>query len=384
MSIFQSPVKVVGLSQSELIDLVEQLGEKPFRAKQLWSWIYNRGVSDFEEMTNIAKFTRQKFAENFIIDRPAISQDHLSSDGTRKWLLKFDDGNEAEVVYIPEADRGTLCISSQIGCTLSCTFCHTGTQKLVRNLEPREIVQQIMVARDALDEWPSTREIRLISNVVFMGMGEPLYNYDNISKALKIIMDKEGIALSRRRITVSTSGVVPQIEQCGQELGVNLAISLHAVNDELRNQIVPLNKKYPIEELLAACRNYPAVSNSRRMTFEYVMLKDINDSLKDAKALVKLIEGIPAIVNIIPFNPWPGTIYECSDQSRINEFVRIVNRAGFPCPIRTPRGRDILAACGQLRSESMRKSKSILNKGCGDKASGSGQKKPLVNDQTIH
>ena len=384
MSIFQSPVKVVGLSQSELADLVEQLGEKPFRAKQLWSWIYNRGVSDFEEMTNIAKITRQKFAENFIIDRPAISQDHLSSDGTRKWLLKFDDGNEAEVVYIPEADRGTLCISSQIGCTLSCTFCHTGTQKLVRNLEPREIVQQIMVARDALDEWPSTREIRLISNVVFMGMGEPLYNYDNISKALKIIMDKEGIALSRRRITVSTSGVVPQIEQCGQELGVNLAISLHAVNDELRNQIVPLNKKYPIEELLAACRNYPAVSNSRRMTFEYVMLKDINDSLKDAKALVKLIEGIPAIVNIIPFNPWPGTIYECSDQSRINEFVRIVNKAGFPCPIRTPRGRDKLAACGQLRSESMRKSKSILNKGCGDKASGCGQKKPLVNDQTIH
>jgi 23S rRNA (adenine2503-C2)-methyltransferase len=383
MSLPSMPIKIIGLSRDQLVDSVTQLGEKPFRAKQLWSWIYNHGVTDFEQMTNISKATRQKFAQHFIIDRPKISQDHISSDGTRKWLLKFDDGHEAEMVYIPEEDRGTLCISSQIGCTLTCTFCHTGTQKLVRNLEPREIVQQIMVARDALNEWPSTQETRLISNIVFMGMGEPFYNYENVAIAIKIIMDKEGIALSRRRITVSTSGVVPQIERCGKELGVNLAISLHAVNNELRNQIVPLNKKYPLEELLPVCRNYQAVSNSRRMTFEYVMLKGVNDSLDDAKQLVKLIEGIPAIVNIIPFNPWPGTIYECSEQTRIDEFIKIVNKAGFSCPVRTPRGRDILAACGQLRSESLRASKSILKKFI-DEQAGCNQKKPLVNTQTIH
>lgn len=378
-----SPVKIIGLSMAELSDLVAALGEKPFRAKQLWSWIYNRGVTDFVQMTNIAKETQQKFAEHFIIDRPIISQDLISSDGTRKWLLKFDDGNEAEVVYIPEADRGTLCISSQVGCTLTCTFCHTGTQTLVRNLTAREIVQQIMVARDALSEWPSTQEIRLISNIVFMGMGEPFYNYDNVASAIRILMDQEGIALSRRRITVSTSGVVPQIERCGKELGVNLAVSLHAVNNELRNKIVPLNKKYPIEQLMEACRSYDAASNTRRMTFEYVMLKGINDSIAEAKALTRLIEGIPAIVNIIPFNPWPGTIYECSDQERIDEFVRIVNKSGLPCPIRTPRGRDILAACGQLRSESLRQSKSILNKKCGVVGGGCGDKKPLVNIAAI-
>lgn len=376
------PINIIGLSKAALTEQVVGLGEKPFRAKQIWSWIYNRGVDDFAKMTNISTETREKFAKFFKISRPEISKDCISEDGTRKWLLKFEDGNEAEVVYIPEEDRGTLCISSQVGCALTCTFCHTGTQDLVRNLTPGEIVQQIMVARDALGEWPSTQEVRLISNIVFMGMGEPFYNYENVATAIKILTDEEGIALSRRRITVSTSGVVPRIEQCGRELGVNLAISLHAVTDELRDEIVPINKKYPIAQLLAACRDYPAVSNSRRMTFEYVMLKDVNDSLVEAKKLAQLIAGIPAIVNIIPFNPWPGTIYECSTQERIDEFVRLINKAGFPCPIRKPRGRDILAACGQLRSESLRKSKSILvknlinNTGC--------SKKSLVNDVIIN
>ncbi len=383
MSLESQPVKIIGLSQEELTSLVVLLGEKPFRAKQLWSWIYNRGVCDLELMTNISKTARKKFAQHFIIDRPVISLDLLSSDGTRKLLLKFDDGNEVEVVYIPEKNRGTLCISSQIGCTLTCTFCHTGTQKLVRNLESREIIQQIMVARDVMHEWPSTREIRLISNIVFMGMGEPFYNYNNVAKAIKIIMNNEGIALSRRRITVSTAGVVPQIERCGKELGVNLAISLHAVNNELRSKIVPLNKKYQITELIDVCRNYQAVSNARRITFEYVMLKDINDSLADAEQLTKLIKGIPAIVNIIPFNPWPGSIYECSEQSRIDEFIKVINKAGFPCPVRTPRGRDILAACGQLRSESSRASKSILKKSCNNVCRND-KKKPLVNTDALH
>lgn len=354
--------RIIGLSKHELTELIVSLGEKPFRAKQIWSWVYNRGVTEFSAMTNIGKDTQEKFAQSLLIDRPQISMDQLSTDGTRKWLLKFEDGNEAEVVYIPEENRGTLCISSQVGCALTCSFCHTGTQPLVRNLTPREIVQQIMVARDMLDEWPSTRETRLISNIVFMGMGEPFYNYENVSVAIKILMDEEGIALSRRRITVSTSGVVPRIEQCGKELGVNLAISLHAVNNDLRDVLVPLNKKYPIATLIEACRNYPAVSNSRRMTFEYVMLKGVNDSAKEAKELTKLISGIPAIVNVIPFNPWPGSSYECSDQTQIDSFIKIINKGGFPCPVRKPRGRDILAACGQLRSVSMRKSKSILEK----------------------
>lgn len=355
-------LNLIGLSREELTTLVCELGESAFRAKQLWHWLYHRGVRNFEEMTNICKSFRQKLSERYCIERPRITRDHRSFDGTRKWLLGFYDNQEAETVHIPEAERGTLCVSSQIGCTLTCKFCHTGTQKLVRNLTAGEIVGQVMVARDCLEEWPTTQETRMISNIVMMGMGEPLYNYENVAKALKIIMDGEGIALSRRRITLSTSGVVPMIEQCGQELGVNLAISLHAVTDELRNVLVPLNKKYPIEMLLEACRNYPKCSNSKRITFEYVMLKDVNDSDADAKELVRLIRGIPAKVNLIPFNPWPGTEFECSSWKRIEAFAAIVNDAGYASPIRTPRGRDILAACGQLRSESIRASKSLRNK----------------------
>lgn len=357
-----SRTSLIGLSKEELTQTLETLGEKSFRAKQLWHWIYNQGVTDFHEMSNIAKPLRDKLEAQFTLERPQVSRDYISLDGTRKWLLKFTDNQEAETVHIPEEDRGTLCVSSQVGCTLTCTFCHTGTQKLVRNLTSGEIVGQLMIARDALKEWPSTQETRFISNIVMMGMGEPLYNYENVAKALKIIMDGEGISLSRRRITLSTSGVVPMIEQCGRELGVNLAVSLHAVTNELRDEIVPINKKYPIEMLLAACRTYPASSNCNRITFEYVMLKDVNDSLADARKLVKLLRGIPAKVNLIPFNPWPGTIYECSPWDRIKAFAQIVNDAGYASPIRTPRGDDILAACGQLRSESMRQSKSILQK----------------------
>jgi 23S rRNA (adenine2503-C2)-methyltransferase len=350
--------ELIGLSREELTAEMLQLGEKPFRAKQLWHWMYNQGVRSFEEMTNISKPMRDKLEAHYVVGRSDISQDLKSTDGTRKWLLKFSDGQEAETVHIPEADRGTLCISSQVGCTLTCTFCHTGTQRLVRNLTAGEIVNQMLIARDALDEWPSTQEIRNISNIVMMGMGEPLYNYENVAKALNIIMDGEGISLSRRKITLSTSGVVPMIERCGKELGVNLAVSLHAVTNELRDEIVPINKKYPIEELLAACRAYPAASNSKRITFEYVMLKDVNDSPAEARQLVKLLKNIPAKVNLIPFNPWPGTIYECSPWEKIKAFAAIVNDAGYASPIRTPRGDDILAACGQLRSESIRQSKS--------------------------
>ena len=350
--------ELIGLSREELIAEMQSLGEKPFRAKQLWHWIYNQGVRSFAEMSNISKEMRDKLEEHYVVGRSAISQDHKSLDGTRKWLLKFSDGEEAETVHIPEADRGTLCVSSQVGCTLSCTFCHTGTQRLVRNLTAGEIINQLLISRDALDEWPSTQEVRNISNIVMMGMGEPLYNYENVAKALTIIMDGEGVSISRRRITLSTSGVVPMIERCGKELGVNLAISLHAVTNELRDEIVPINKKYPIEMLLDACRSYPASSNSKRITFEYVMLKDVNDSPAEARQLVKLLRGIPAKVNLIPFNPWPGTIYECSPWEKIKAFAAIVNDAGYASPIRTPRGDDILAACGQLRSESIRKSKS--------------------------
>lgn len=330
------------------------IGAPPMRARQLWHWIYYRGATDFAAMTNLAKDFRARLAGHFSIVRPEVSRDLQSSDGTRKWLLRFTDGQEAETVYIPEEDRGALCVSSQIGCTLTCRFCHTGTQKLVRNLSPAEILGQVMLARDALKEWPSPQGGRLLSNIVMMGMGEPLYNYENVAKALKIVMDGEGIAISKRRITLSTAGVVPMIRKCGAELNVNLAISLHAVTDELRDRIVPINKKYPIQELLQAVRDYPGLSNARRVTFEYVMLRDVNDSPADARALVKLIAGIPAKVNLIPFNPWPGAPFECSTPERIAAFSDYIFNAGYASPVRTPRGQDILAACGQLKSDSIR------------------------------
>ena len=358
------PVKknLVGLSRDELTAELATLGAAPFRARQLWHWIYHRGASDFALMTTLAKDFRAQLAEHYVVARPLKSRAQLSNDGTRKWLLKFADGQEAECVHIPEEDRGTLCVSSQVGCTLTCKFCHTGTQRLVRNLESAEIVGQVMLARDALGEWPSPPDERQISNIVLMGMGEPLYNYDNVAKAVKIIMDGEGLSISKRRITLSTAGFVPMIERCGAELGVNLAISLHAVTDELRDVIVPINKKYPIAELLAACRSYPGLSNARRITFEYVMLKGVNNSPAEARALVKLLEGIPAKVNLIPFNAWPGAPFECSSDEAIEVFGDIVNAAGYASPVRTPRGRDILAACGQLKSESIRLKKSERDK----------------------
>ena len=362
----------------ELTEVLTAQGLEKFRAKQIWSWMYFHGATDFATMTTLAKPAREKLAEHFTIARPTISQDQKSTDGTRKWLVKMPDGQEVECVHIPEENRGALCVSSQVGCTLTCRFCHTGTQRLVRNLEAREIVMQVMLARDMLGEWPSTpgqqtaqakhaaklananddeeevNDFRMLSNIVMMGMGEPLYNYDNVSKALKIIMDGDGIAISKRKITLSTSGVVPMIERCGAELGVNLAISLHAVTDELRDQIVPINRKYPIKELLQACRDYPVLSNARRITFEYIMLKGVNDSPADAKQLVRLLRGIPAKINLIPFNPWPGAAFECPDWDTIEKFGDIVNAEGYASPIRTPRGRDIMAACGQLKSASLR------------------------------
>ena len=349
---------LVGLDRAELTGLMQEIGEPAFRAKQLWHWIYHRGETDFDKMTSLAKPFRAALAEHFDVGRPGISVDRQSIDGTRKWLLKFSDGQEAEAVHIPEEDRGTLCVSSQVGCTLTCKFCHTGTQRLVRNLSAGEIVGQVMTARDAIGEWPSPQDGRLLSNIVMMGMGEPLYNYDNVAKALKIVMDHEGISISKRKITLSTAGVVPMIGRAGAELGVNLAISLHAVNDELRDKIVPINKKYPIAELMQACRDYPTLNNARRITFEYVMLKDVNDSPADAKALVKLIEDIPAKVNLIPFNPWPGAPFERSTNAAISKFAAIVFDAGYASPVRTPRGEDIMAACGQLKSESVRERKS--------------------------
>ncbi|WP_239002903.1 23S rRNA (adenine(2503)-C(2))-methyltransferase RlmN [Rhodovastum atsumiense] len=349
---------LVGLSRAELRAELEAIGEAPFRAKQVWHWIYYQGVTDFARMSSIARPTQAKLAEHFVIGRPEAATVLTSTDETRKWLFRFRDGQEAETVYIPDRqeDRGAVCISSQVGCTLSCRFCHTGTQPLVRNLGPAEIVGQFMAARDAYGEWPSPKgeTPRLLSTIVMMGMGEPLYNYENVAQALTIVMDNEGIALSRRRITLSTSGVVPMMDRCGAELGVSLAVSLHAVRDELRDEIVPLNRKYPIREVIAACRRYPAASNARRITFEYVMLKGINDSEADARELIRLIAGIPAKVNLIPFNPWPGSPYETSTPRAIERFARIVNDAGFSSPVRTPRGRDILAACGQLRTESRR------------------------------
>ena len=353
-----TPLALVGLSTAELQSALEATGLAPkaasMRARQLWNWIYVHGCRDFSAMTNLARDFRAGITGRFSLERPEIVTAQVSEDGTRKWLLRTAPGIEFETVYIPEQERGTLCVSSQVGCTLNCRFCHTGTQKLVRNLTPYEIVSQIMVARDALEDWPSTGENRRITNVVMMGMGEPLYNFENVKVALKVVADGDGLALSRRRITLSTAGVVPMIERAGAEIGSMLAISLHAARDDIRDVIVPINKKYPIKELMQACRDYPGLSNARRITFEYVMLKGVNDSVADARALVKLIGGIPAKINLIPFNPWPGAPYECSDWEQIEKFADIVNRAGYASPVRTPRGRDIMAACGQLKSESVK------------------------------
>ncbi len=362
---------LVGLTRAELAHALAAAGvpekQRSMRMRQIWHWIYHRGAQSFDAMTDISKELRAKLSECFIIDRPEIVTEQVSTDGTRKWLIRFPpDGrgqrHEVEMVYIPEENRGTLCISSQVGCTLTCSFCHTGTQKLVRNLTANEIVGQVMLARDRLEEWPHQIEAnptpppggRYLTNVVLMGMGEPLYNFDNVKAAMEVISDGEGISLSKRRITLSTSGVVPEIVRAGEEIGTMLAISLHGTTDEIRNKLVPLNKKYPLKDLLDACRAYPGLSNARRITFEYVMLKGVNDSLADAKRLVKLLEGIPAKVNLIPFNPWPGTPYVCSEWDTIEVFAEVLNRAGYASPVRTPRGRDIMAACGQLKSESQK------------------------------
>jgi 23S rRNA (adenine2503-C2)-methyltransferase len=353
---------LVGLSRAELAEQLGAIGVAPnqrkMRVQQLWHWIYVRGVQSFGQMTSISKELRAELEQHFTVARPEVVAEQISSDGTRKWLLRLPSGDnlqkahEVECVYIPETDRGTLCISSQVGCTLNCSFCHTGTQRLVRNLTSGEIVGQVMVARDRLGDWADRESgSRLVTNVVMMGMGEPLYNFDAVRDALSIVADGDGIGISRRRITLSTSGVVPNIARTGAEIGVMLAISLHAVRDELRNELVPLNRKYPIAELLQACRDYPGASNAKRITFEYVMLKGVNDSLDDAKLLVKLLKGIPAKINLIPFNPWPGTRYECSDWDQIEKFSEYIFNAGYSSPVRTPRGRDILAACGQLKSE---------------------------------
>lgn len=354
----KTPVNLSGLTRDELRQALIDAGICPpekarMRASQVWRWIHHYGVTDFALMSDVAKDTRAKLAEAFTLARPEIVERQVSKDGTRKWLIRTAPGIEIETVYIPDVGRaGALCVSSQVGCTLNCTFCHTGTQKLVRNLTTAEIVAQVQVARDDLDEWPSPKEDRRLSNIVFMGMGEPLYNLDHVANAIDIISDNEGIALSRRRITVSTSGVVPQLNALGERTAAMLAISLHATNDPLRDRLVPLNKKYPLDQLMAAIRAYPGLSNARRVTFEYVMLKGVNDSPAEARALIKLIEGIPSKVNLIPFNPWPGTDYQCSDWKTIETFAAILNKAGYASPIRTPRGRDILAACGQLKSES--------------------------------
>ncbi len=345
---------LVGLSREELEAELVSIGLETFRARQLWHWIYHRGATDFAVMTTLAKPVRARLAENYVIARPTVVRDLTSVDGTRKWLLRSPDGQEVETVHIPEEDRGTLCVSSQVGCTLTCRFCHTGTQRLVRNLTAPEIVAQVMLARDALGEWPAPPDGRLLSNIVLMGMGEPLFNYDQVAKAMRIVMDGDGIAISKRRITLSTSGVAPMMERCGAELNVNLAVSLHAVTDELRDVIMPINRKYPIAELMRACRNYPGLSNARRITFEYVMLKGVNDSPADARALVALLKGVPAKINLIPFNPWPGAPFERSTDQAIRVFGDIVNAAGYASPVRTTRGEDIMAACGQLKSDSLR------------------------------
>lgn len=348
---------LAGLSRAQLTAELAALGEKPFRAKQLWHWIYHRGVTDFAEMTTLSKDFRLRLAETHAVRRPEVTVAQVSRDGTRKWLLRLPDGQEVETVYIPEEDRGTLCVSSQVGCTLTCKFCHTGTQRLVRNLAPAEIVGQIMIARDDLGEWPSPAEGRKITNIVLMGMGEPLYNYENVATAMRIAMDGEGLSISKRKITLSTSGVVPEMARCGRELDVNLAVSLHATTDETRDWIMPINKKYPLKTLLDACRNYPGTNNARRITFEYVMLKGVNDSEEDARRLIKLLKDIPAKVNLIPFNPWPGSFFECSDKATITRFADILSAAHISSPVRATRGEDILAACGQLKSTSERKKK---------------------------
>ena len=370
-------VDLMGLPKARIRELFETAGldakQAKLRSKQVFHWLYHRGVTDFEAMTDIAKTMRPWLTEHFVIGRPEVVEAQHSNDGTRKWLLKTADGHEFEMVFIPDADRGTLCVSSQVGCTLNCRFCHTGTMRLVRNLTPGEIVGQVMLARDALGEWPKGKmdfaeeadeteyraDGRLLTNIVMMGMGEPLYNFENVRDALKLVMDGEGLALSKRRITLSTSGVVPAMERCGEEIGVNLAVSLHAVTKEVRDEIVPINKKYGIEELLAACAAYPGASNARRITFEYVMLKDKNDSDDDARELVRLIKeyDLPAKVNLIPFNPWPGAPYECSTPERVRAFSNIVFENGISAPVRTPRGRDIDAACGQLKTTAEKKSR---------------------------
>ena len=370
--LFSAKPSLIGLTREDMATALKAKGvsdkQVRMRVSQLWHWLYIRGVSDFDAMTNVAKDMREMLKQHFTIARPEIVEEQISNDGTRKWLLRFPPRGagrpvEVETVYIPEAGRGTLCISSQVGCSLTCSFCHTGTQKLVRNLTAEEILAQLLLARDRLGDFPDREaphgtimpaEGRKVSNIVMMGMGEPLYNFDSVKTALLIATDGDGLSLSRRRVTLSTSGVVPEIFRTGDEIGVMLAISLHAVRDELRDMLVPINKKYPLKELIEACRNYPGVSNARRITFEYVMLKDVNDSLEDAKALIKLLKGVPAKINLIPFNPWPGTNYQCSDWETIEKFADFINQAGYASPIRTPRGRDILAACGQLKSESER------------------------------
>ena len=363
-------LSLVGFGRAALQEKLAEIGvparEQRMRVNQLWHWIYHRGASSFDAMLNVSKTLRATLDDAFTLDRPEIVSEQISKDGTRKWLIRMppmgahDKGAEIETVYIPESDRGTLCISSQVGCTLTCSFCHTGTQRLVRNLTAAEIVAQVMIARDRLGDWPgATRPTdglvpdadRAVSNIVLMGMGEPLYNFDGVRDAMTTVMDGDGLSLSRRRITLSTSGVVPMIPRAGDEIGSMLAISLHAVRDDLRNELVPLNRKYPIRDLLEACRAYPGLSNARRITFEYVMLDGVNDSLSDARELIRLLKGIPAKINLIPFNPWPGTKYKCSSWDRIEEFSDAVFRAGYASPVRTPRGRDILAACGQLKSE---------------------------------
>ncbi|MEO0342457.1 MAG: 23S rRNA (adenine(2503)-C(2))-methyltransferase RlmN [Pseudomonadota bacterium] len=350
---------LIGLTRDQLAAALVGIGvpEKQIkmRSGQIWQWLYQKGVQNFDEMTNLAKDFRAKLAENFVLARPEIVTRQISTDGTRKYLLRIEGGHEVEAVFIPEDDRGTLCISSQVGCTLTCTFCHTGTQRLVRNLTAAEIVGQVLIARDDLEEWGKPPgDKRMLSNIVLMGMGEPLYNTDQVRDAMLIAMDNEGISLSRRRITLSTSGIVPEIARVGREIGCMLAISFHATTDALRDVLVPINRKHKINELLQACRDYPRLSNAERITFEYVMLKDVNDSNADARRLVKLIQGIPAKINLIPFNPWPGSPYERSDWGRIEEFAAIVNKAGYASPVRTPRGEDIMAACGQLKSETER------------------------------
>jgi 23S rRNA (adenine2503-C2)-methyltransferase len=365
---YVAPAKpsLVGLSRAALANALGEAGvperQRRMRVQQIWHWLYVRGATDFDAMTTLSKELRTELAQHFTLARPDIAAEQISVDGTRKWLLRLPgelDGrtHDVECVYIPEADRGTLCISSQVGCTLNCSFCHTGTQRLVRNLTPGEIVGQVVLARDRLNDWQRAAapagtepEKRLVSNVVMMGMGEPLYNFEAVRDALHVVADGDGLSISKRRITLSTSGVVPNIVRAGEEIGAMLAISLHAVTDELRNELVPLNRKYPLRELLEACRNYPGLSNARRITFEYVMLKGINDSLAEARALVRLVKGIPAKINLIPFNPWPGSQYECSDWAQIEKFSEIIFNAGYASPVRTPRGRDILAACGQLKS----------------------------------